>query len=112
MDVHGNASSLLAQLPSRQAMLAGLGLETRRPVSTDVLYGVGLVGVGILIGAGLTWWLAPRRATGAEREAGEWTIRPLPSGPAPRLEGQAPDEPIHASDPDTLAIHHALPAAK
>ena len=33
--------------------------------------------MGILIGAGLTWWLAPRRATGAEREAGDAAGTPI-----------------------------------
>ena len=49
-------------------LLAMLGLETKRGFFATVLPGVGLVGAGILIGAGLGIMLAPRSGRELRRE--------------------------------------------
>jgi hypothetical protein len=55
---------------NRDAILASLGLQSRRSAATYVLPAIGMFGVGILTGAGLGLLFAPRTGREMRRELG------------------------------------------
>ena len=64
----------LDDLPSRDQLLAGLGLS--KPSSTANVGSAWMLGAGILIGAGLALWFAPRRGAELRTDLGRRGSRP------------------------------------
>lgn len=77
--------------PSRDDLLASLGLETRRSVGTVLARDLGLLAVGLLAGAGLTLLLSSR---------GNGDARAHASGRRAADRREAGDGPTRASSPN------------
>jgi hypothetical protein len=98
MNLDRSASNLIAQLPNGHEILAALGLETRRSISTEVVQAVSLVGLGMVIGAGLALVLAPKSGRELRDAVGERVTHALATHANEEVPGR---NPAHGHDLDS-----------